>query len=463
MKGRAACRHRGRYCAPYGRKAGVMAGFIVLLSGVMGAGLENESKTYPASPYNGLQLTYQISGVRITSTTEDDNWTRTLTFKGELGTGVLRVAGLARRTGGWNPPTVSATLQVTVEVDGQSQSAKAELLRDSTAPFDVAVTIPQGAKSGRIVVELVGIYNVGTRNVKLIGQFNRDAAHSGGSGGDTGKIPPEDEARKSTKSTPPPEPPPVPPGSVGLSGTITGCQRDPFGQASGPDLALPGALVIAGRDIDFETGLTGEDVVKNAKNVAGKTTTDANGAYRLDLPAGTYRVIVWRRHYVPQIDSKVTAPGIHNSSICDNIDRPATHETIRFSDERPRSSDFGPEQRFPEWDKRNAGYIVSYPRIVQFKGGDYHYIARHEGVLLRRNTDGAEAVVSAGPSRYPVADRFKDALKRDADLANQLGEAMSGDVSAFAGALYIQVFQGGALIHESSSGVIWISRHERRR
>jgi len=429
------------------------------LYGAIAAGLENESTTYPASPYNGLQLTYQISGARITKTVEDDNWTRTLTFQGILERGTLRVSGVARRTGGWNPPTVSATLQVTVEVDGKSDTAKAELLRDSTAPFDVAVPIPQGAKKSRIVVELVGIYSAGTRDVKLIGHFERDAA-SGGAG-DTEKVPPEDPAVK-PKKIPVTAPPPIPPGAAGLSGKISGCQRDPFGRASGPDLPLPGAVVIAGRGIDFETGLTGEDVVKNADLIAGMTTTDSKGEYRLDIPAGAYRVIIWKRHYVPQIDSKVTAPGIHNSSICDNIDRPATHEALRFSNERRQSSDFGPGPRFPEWDKRDSGFIVSYPRILQFKSGDYAYIARQEGVLIRRNTDGAEAVVAADASSHPVADRFKNSLSRDPGLADQLGAALSGDARAFDGALFIQVFHGGALVHEVSSGVIWISRHGRR-
>lgn len=444
-----------------GRAAAAAFLLAAFLGGAIAAGLENESSTYPASPYNGLQLTYQISGARITKTVEDDNWTRTLTFTGILERGTLRIAGEARRSGGWNPPTISATLQVTVEVDGETNTSKAELLRDSTAPFDVAVPIPQGAKKGRIVVELVGIYNVGTRNVKLIGHFDRDAASGGAGAGDTEKAPPEDTAVK-PKKKPAATPPPVPPGAAGLSGKISGCQRDPFGRASGPDLPLPGAVVIAGRGIDFETGLTGEDVVKNADLIAGMTTTDARGEYRLDIPPGDYRLIIWRRHYVPQIDGKVTAPGVHNSSICDNIDRPATHESLRFSPDRPRSSDFGPQQRFPEWDKRDSGFIVSYPRILQFKGGDYSYIARQEGVLIRRNTDGVEAIVAADDSSHEVAARFKGALSRDAGLADQLGAALSGDVRAFDGALYIQVFQGGALVHEVSSGVIWISRHGRR-
>jgi hypothetical protein len=461
MKGKSAETGARPGAALFRREAAAAFLLAAFLCGAHAAGLENESNTYPASPYNGLQLTYQISGARITKTVEDDNWTRTLTFTGTLERGTLRVAGEARRSGGWNPPTVSATLQVTVEVDGETKTANAELLRDSAAPFDVAVPIPQGAKKGRIVVELVGIYNVGTRNVKLIGHFERDAA-SGGEGGGGEKKPPEDEVVTPKKKAPKP-PEPVPPGAAGLSGKISGCQRDPFGRASGPDLSLPGAVVIAGQGIDFETGLTGEDVVKNADLIAGMTTTDARGEYRLDIPPGVYRVIIWRRHYVPQIDSRVTAPGVHNSSICDNIDRPATHESLRFSPDRQRSSDFGPEQRFPEWDKRDSGFIVSYPRILQFKGGDYSYIARHEGVLIRRNTDGKEAVVAADASSHEVAARFKNALERDGGLADQLGKALSGDVRAFDGALYIQVFQGGALVHEVSSGVVWISRHGRRR
>ncbi len=299
-----------------------------------------DSGTYPTEPYNGLQLNYVISGGRITSTEENDDWTRTLTFKGDLGSGRLGVSGVARRSGGWTPPTVSATLEVTVEVDGERQTAKAELLRDSTETFDVSLPIPPGATSGRIAVELVGIYNVGTRNVRLLGTFTRRGPAPNGSGRVESPPPPPPEVQRPRRRVPPVDPEP-PSATGGLMGTITGCRRDPLGRAIGPDEPLAGALVIAGRDLAFESGYTGEDTVKNARGVVAQGTTDARGLFALAVPAGIYEVIVWRRHYVPQVDSGIVAPAIHDRSICDNITAPVTHERLVFASSPAGSGEGG--------------------------------------------------------------------------------------------------------------------------
>jgi hypothetical protein len=144
---------------------------VVLFIALLALAVRADSGTYPTEPYNGLQLTYSLTGASILTTKENQDWTRTLMWKGSLGQGALRIAGQARRSGGWPPPTVSATLDVTVEVDGKKQSIRKELLRDSTADFDLSVPIPRGARSGKVSVALVGIYNVGTRNVRLVGDF----------------------------------------------------------------------------------------------------------------------------------------------------------------------------------------------------------------------------------------------------------------------------------------------------
>ncbi len=102
--------------------------------------------------------------------------------------------------------------------------------------------------------------------------------------------------------------------------------------------------------------------------------------------------------------------------------------------------------------------IVGYPKIKEFKG-DYGYSATEDGVALTRNTDGAKAAVKAGPSSRPVSERFKGALAKDPGLAKQLGEALTDEVPIFDGALTVQVFRGGTLIHEKASNLIWISRH----
>jgi len=142
----------------------------------------------------------------------------------------------------------------------------------------------------------------------------------------------------------------------------------------------------------------------------------------------------WQNRWIVRIQMAVYPPGTNIDHVC------------AF---KPKPPD---EPEKPE--------IIGYPKIKEFKG-DYRYSARDDGIVLIRNTDGARAMVPVRTAKNAAA-RFRHVLANDAGLARQLGEALSGDVPVFDGALYVQVFRGGALIHETGSGVIWISRHKQR-
>jgi hypothetical protein len=118
-----------------------------------------------------------------------------------------------------------------------------------------------------------------------------------------------------------------------LSGTVTGCQRDAFGAASGPNRPLSGVRVLVGQYMNYETGLTGVDFIKNPKGVFGDTTTNEEGNFTVTLPKpGVYEVVLWKRGYVTEITSKVGigAAATFHGSICDNIMAPATHQELAF-------------------------------------------------------------------------------------------------------------------------------------
>jgi len=252
---------------------------IVFLGGICIAAIGQTSVptsgTYPAEPYNGLQVVYRLSGAVIKSQQENQDWTRTLSWEGTLTTGHLRLSGEARRFGGWTPPTVSANLLVVVEVDGQRKEVKEELLRDSTKSFDVSVPIPANAQKGSVRLELVGIYNVGTRDVKLIGSFK--------AGVETGQpIPPEKKKEKETIAKP-----------------------EVAAEEGGDEICLSGVQIragIAGRDAK----LVGDPLTLNKKSVISKVTNEGDGfwiegggnIYKFKstdnpvgtvLPAGTYK------------------------------------------------------------------------------------------------------------------------------------------------------------------------------
>ena len=107
---------------------------------------------------------------------------------------------------------------------------------------------------------------------------------------------------------------------VVLYGTVTGCQRDAFGAAAGPDRPLPGVRVLVGQSMNFETGLTGIDNIRNPKGVSGDTSTDSRGNFTVTLPRpGTYEVILWKAGYVTEIKSQVPTGVAFNGSICNNI------------------------------------------------------------------------------------------------------------------------------------------------
>ncbi len=231
------------------------------------------SGTYPHEPYNGLQVVYQLGGAVIASQEENQDWTRTLTWRGTLTSGHLRLSGEARRFGGWNPPTVSATLLVVVEVDGQRSEVKEELLRDSTKSFDVSVPIPPNAQKGSVRLELVGIYNVGTRDVKLIGSF---------AAGEKTKTSPPREGRKEAAVKP-----------------------ETAAETAGEEVCLSG-VQIRGGIAGPEARLVGDPLTLTKNSVISKVTNEGDGfwiegggkIYRFKstdnpvgtvIPAGTYQ------------------------------------------------------------------------------------------------------------------------------------------------------------------------------
>jgi hypothetical protein len=125
------------------------------------------SGTYPAEPFNGLQIIgYSISGLNIIGDPVDsEGFQVTREYEVTVGAGTLAVSGTARASNGY-----SATLTVSVAAGSNTDTTSAELTVPTggglvTHDFDISVPIDEGVKKGSVRIGLVGFYNAGTRAV----------------------------------------------------------------------------------------------------------------------------------------------------------------------------------------------------------------------------------------------------------------------------------------------------------
>ncbi len=128
------------------------------------------SGVFPAEPFNGMQITYNISGASITGSSDAHGFTTSRTLSGNLGSGQLVVSGTAKMGSGFG-----ADLYVTVSVDGDSKDFRAYIKSGfpgfNVQPFSVAVPIPPGANWGSFSISMTGHYNVGERGLAVSGSF----------------------------------------------------------------------------------------------------------------------------------------------------------------------------------------------------------------------------------------------------------------------------------------------------
>ncbi len=140
----------------------------------------SSSGTFPDATFNGLQITYSVSGASITSTEDKSGFTTSRTLKGTLGTGNLVVSGSAKA----NPPACGTSYgsfytYITVEVwAGSNKKAytipdpiKCESASESYS-FSLSVPIPEGATTGGFdISETLVNPRFGNRGLVVSGSF----------------------------------------------------------------------------------------------------------------------------------------------------------------------------------------------------------------------------------------------------------------------------------------------------
>ena len=127
------------------------------------------AETFPGEPFNGLQITYSLTGGSVGELRDVPGFTWVRTIEGRLGGGRLAVSGTVMATSGYGGAAV-----IHIKVDDKQNSQQVPIELGKTLPFNVSVPIPEGAKSGTVKIGLVGEYNAGRRGVSVYGTFTSD-------------------------------------------------------------------------------------------------------------------------------------------------------------------------------------------------------------------------------------------------------------------------------------------------
>ena len=131
---------------------------------------------FPAEPFNGLQVSYSVSGAGLSAPKDSEGFTCYRELEGKLTGDELTVSGTASAGNGWG-----ATIDVSVSVDGQEPKSfhqekfpKNGLAGDvMNQQFSVTVPVPSDAKEASFTISLEGSYNAGSRGVVVEASLNR--------------------------------------------------------------------------------------------------------------------------------------------------------------------------------------------------------------------------------------------------------------------------------------------------
>lgn len=135
------------------------------------------AQTFPDKPFNGLQVSYSISGATLSAPSDGgpmEGWIRS--YSGTLGTGTLRVTGSFMKSG------IKGGEGYVLVTAGSQRAEKAFDLRTPaiagrTAAFDVSAPIAADAVAGSISVTFRADYGNGeSRFVTVKGSFTREVA-----------------------------------------------------------------------------------------------------------------------------------------------------------------------------------------------------------------------------------------------------------------------------------------------
>lgn len=159
----------------------LLAPVIILPVMVLAAG-----GTYPDQPFNGMQITYDISGATVTATedgyldylVERMYYAKVRSLTGTLGAGTLSVSGTCSAGKG-------SRFDVTVWAGDKEQVQSLDMPDGGSKPFQVSVRIPAGATDGGFTIGVNWDSYYGSRRVTVNGSFTKGGGPSSGSSSGT--------------------------------------------------------------------------------------------------------------------------------------------------------------------------------------------------------------------------------------------------------------------------------------
>lgn len=133
--------------------------------------------TFPAEPFNGMQISYSVSGALLGTPEDRPGFHTKRVFKGILPAGQLTVSGVARMGRGFG-----ADLTVTVWAGAKREEFKAYIKSGfpgfNSQSFSLTVPVPKGTDAGGFTIQMDGHYSMGGgwRGLSVEGYLERDAA-----------------------------------------------------------------------------------------------------------------------------------------------------------------------------------------------------------------------------------------------------------------------------------------------
>jgi len=143
----------------------------------VGAGGGGGGPVFPGEPFNGMQISYSVSGAVMGPPVDVPGFGTTRTFKGVLPAGQLTVSGSARMGAGYG-----ADVTVRVWAGGKEEKTTAYIKSGSpgfnSQAFNLSVPVPKGTDGGGFEIKMDGHYSMGGgwRGLTVRGYFERDAA-----------------------------------------------------------------------------------------------------------------------------------------------------------------------------------------------------------------------------------------------------------------------------------------------
>lgn len=136
------------------------------------------SGTWPTESFNGMQITYQVSGLSLGPPEDKPGFSTVRTYKAKITGPTLRLSGTV--VNAWNddgpkPATVSF-VTVSLAAGNVSATRSFDLLGKKARDFDLEVRVPKGAKTASFGVSIAGHYGNGEhRGLSVGGEAKPDA------------------------------------------------------------------------------------------------------------------------------------------------------------------------------------------------------------------------------------------------------------------------------------------------